>query len=61
MKGRSARQSSRTKNMNVKFTEAEYQEMQDVVDSLGGMPLSSAVRMILLERLKRVKETGMKE
>lgn len=56
--GRSSRPTSRTKNMNVKFTETEYKEIQDVVDSLGGMPMSSAVRMILLDRLKKVKETG---
>lgn len=54
----SARQSNRKKNMNVKFSLEEYEDLQKVADDLGGMPLSSMVRIVLLERLKKVKKTG---
>jgi len=48
----------RTKNMNVKWTDEEYDMLQKIAKDLGGMTLSSLVRIVLLERLEKVKKTG---
>lgn len=48
----------RNRNMNVKFTDEEYEKLQEIANALGGMPLSSLVRIVLLDRLEKVKKTG---
>lgn len=45
-------------NMNVKFPEDDYRELQQIADSLGGMTLSSMIRMLIYSRLDEVRRTG---
>jgi len=45
-------------NMNVKLPEDDYRELQRIADELGGMTLSSMIRMLVYSRLNKVKETG---
>lgn len=45
-------------NMNVKFPEDDYRELQEIADKLGGMTLSSMIRMLVYSRLEKVRETG---
>lgn len=45
-------------NMNVKFPEEEYRQLQEIADQLGGMTLSTMIRLLIYSRLERVKETG---
>lgn len=48
---------ARTKNMNVKFTEEDYAKLKEIADDLGGMSLSSLIRMLVCGRIKKVNET----
>lgn len=45
-------------NMNVKFPEDDYRELQKIAEDLGGMPLSSMIRMLIYAQLQKVRETG---
>ena len=45
-------------NMNVKFPEDDYRQLQKIADSLGGMTLSSMIRMLVYSRLEEYKKTG---
>jgi hypothetical protein len=44
-------------NMNVKFPEDDYRELQQIADDLGGMSLSSMVRMLIYKQLEKVRKT----
>lgn len=56
--GRRAAGQVKNINMNVKFPEADYRELQEIADKLGGMPLSSMIRTIVYDRLEEVRRTG---
>lgn len=45
-------------NMNVKFPESDYRELQEIADKLGGMSLSSMIRTLVYSRLEEVRKTG---
>lgn len=45
-------------NMNVKFPEEDYRELQEIAEQLGGMTLSSMIRMLVYNQLKKVRKTG---
>lgn len=44
--------------MNVKFPNNDYRELQKIADDLGGMSLSSMIRMLVYIQLKRTRKTG---
>lgn len=46
------------KNMNVKLPEDDYHMLQQIADKIGGMTLSSMIRMLIYERLNKVKKSG---
>lgn len=48
----------KTMNMNVKFPENDYRKLQKIADDLGGMTLSSLVRMLIYAKLEEVEKTG---
>lgn len=45
-------------NMNVKFPEDDYHMLQQIADELGGMTLSSMIRMLVYAQLEKVKISG---
>lgn len=45
-------------NMNVKFPEKDYRELQRIADALGGMSLSSMIRMLVYAKLNEVRRSG---
>lgn len=47
----------KNKNMNVKFPEEDYKKLQRIADDLGGMTLSSMIRIVIYERLKIYDKT----
>lgn len=53
-----AKKKIKNMNMNVKFPEEEYRELQRIANELGGMTLSSMIRMLVYSKLKEVRETG---
>ena len=42
-------------NLNVKFPEQDYMELQVIADKIGGITLSSMVRIIIYSQLEKVK------
>ncbi|MBU3173288.1 hypothetical protein [Clostridium estertheticum] len=44
-------------NMNVKFPEEDYRELQNIADNLGGMSLSSMIRMLIYSQLKKTRKS----
>lgn len=45
------------KNLNVKFPEKDYKELQRIAKDVG-LSLSSLIRMMVYSRLKRVQASG---
>lgn len=45
-------------NMNVKFPEDDYRELQQIADDIGGMTLSSMVRVLIYAQLDKVRKAG---
>lgn len=45
-------------NMNVKLPEEDYRELQQIADQLGGMTLSSMIRMLIYAQLERTRKSG---
>lgn len=45
-------------NMNVKFPEDDYHMLQQIADELGGMTLSSMIRMLIYAQLEKTKKSG---
>ena len=45
-------------NLNVKFPEQDYMELQVIADKIGGITLSSMVRIIIYSQLEKVKKSG---
>ncbi|MCT4584058.1 MAG: ribbon-helix-helix domain-containing protein [Peptostreptococcaceae bacterium] len=45
-------------NMNVKLPEDDYRELQKIADNLGGITLSAMIRMLVYERLNKVRKKG---
>lgn len=48
----------KNKNLNVKFPDDDYRELQQIADEIGGMTLSSMIRMLIYTQLNKVRETG---
>jgi hypothetical protein len=48
----------KNKMMNVKLPESDYRELQKIADDLGGMSLSTMIRLIIYSRLEVVRKTG---
>lgn len=44
-------------NMNVKFPEKEYRELQQIADDLGGMSLSSMIRTLVYKQLEKTRKS----
>lgn len=47
----------KNKNLNAKFPEDDYLELQQIADRIGGITLSSMVRMVIYSQLDKVKES----
>jgi len=45
-------------NMNVKFPEEDYRELQRIADLLGGMSLSSMIRILIYSKLEEFRKTN---
>lgn len=45
-------------NMNIKMPEEDYRKLQDIASMLGGMTLSSMIRMVLYAKLDEFDKTG---
>jgi hypothetical protein len=45
-------------NMNVKFPEADYRELQQIADNIGGMSLSSMIRTLIYAQLEKTRRSG---
>lgn len=56
--GKKQEKKLKNRNMNVKFTDQDYEELQKIADAIGGMTLSSMIRMLVYSRLERVRKTG---
>lgn len=56
--GRKSVAKPKNMNMNVKFPEDDYRELQEIADQLGGMSLSSMMRVLTYSRLEEVRKTG---
>ncbi len=48
----------KNRNMNIKLPEDDYRQLQNIAEQLGGMTLSSMIRMLIYNKLDKVKETG---
>lgn len=46
------------KNMNVKFPEDDYRELQEIADKIGGSSLSGIIRILVYTQLDKVRKTG---
>lgn len=46
------------KSLNVKFPDDDYRELQQIADDIGGITLSSLIRMLIYTQLNKVRETG---
>lgn len=46
------------KSLNVKFPDDDYRELQQIADDIGGITLSSMIRMLIYIQLNKVRETG---
>lgn len=44
-------------NMNVKIPEEDYRELQQIADDLGGMTLSSMIRMLVYAQLEKARKS----
>lgn len=47
----------KSRNMNVKFTEEDYDFLQSIADDLGGMSLSNMIRTLVHSQIEEVKRT----
>lgn len=47
----------KNKNLNAKFPEDDYLELQQVADRIGGITLSSMIRMVIYSQLDKVRES----
>lgn len=45
-------------NLNVKFPEQDYKELQVIADKIGGITLSSMIRIVIYSQLEKVKKSG---
>lgn len=45
-------------NMNVKFPEEDYRDLQKIADDLGGMSLSSMIRTLIYMQLEKTRKSG---
>ncbi|NFL43533.1 hypothetical protein FDB61_17860 [Clostridium botulinum] len=43
-------------NLNVKFSEDDYKELQKIADDIGGITLSSMIRILIYSQLDKVKK-----
>lgn len=52
------KQTTNKKNMNVRFPENDYIELQQIAENLGGMSLSSMIRVLVYSQLEAVRVSG---
>lgn len=46
------------KNLNVKLPKDDYEELQEIAEKIGGITLSSMIRIIIYFQLSKVRETN---
>lgn len=47
----------KNKNLNVKFPEEDYSQLQTIADAIGGMSLSSMIRVLVYKQLEKVNKS----
>lgn len=52
-------ESRMTRLVGVRVTPAEYATLQRIRTELGGIPMTNLIRMVLVHRMERYKETGI--
>lgn len=48
----------KNKNLNVKFSQTDYEELQKIADNIGGITLSAMIRILVYFKLEEVKSSG---